>query len=312
SAREKFMAATSAKVRSPLITPPSPTGRRCGRPSPLPRAGSQSDRSTKQHCTMQWWYSSGSRDRAPPGPCAARHPRRYPLVLRPSGDVARTARPTPAPTGPPPPGAPSLPAVPPPSFHAVLRRRLGDRLGQPEKARLPRLRLGQRAHHRARRPLLFPPRGQRGQDHARDDLLRVLGAGLEGDGLAARPLPATLVLALGLLDRLAQRLGGPLLDQRLVQPLGLLPSLLEARDLLVVRVVEGQVAPRCRRHPLLADGRRRPRRSWPARYSARPALKETACGACGRVHRGIYDRTLRRVRNLSCGGLRIFVEIELR
>ena len=30
------------------------------------------------------------------------------------------------------------------------------------------------------------------------------------------------------------------------------------------------------------------------------------------MHRGIYDRTLRRVRNLSCGGLRIFVEIELR
>jgi len=30
------------------------------------------------------------------------------------------------------------------------------------------------------------------------------------------------------------------------------------------------------------------------------------------VHRGVYDRTLRRVRDLPCGGLRIFVEIELR
>jgi len=30
------------------------------------------------------------------------------------------------------------------------------------------------------------------------------------------------------------------------------------------------------------------------------------------VHRGVYDRTVRRVRDLPCGGLRIFVEIEVR
>ena len=36
------------------------------------------------------------------------------------------------------------------------------------------------------------------------------------------------------------------------------------------------------------------------------------CGACGRVQHGFYDRTVRRVRDLSCGGLRIFLEIEIR
>jgi len=33
---------------------------------------------------------------------------------------------------------------------------------------------------------------------------------------------------------------------------------------------------------------------------------------CGRVHGGFYDRTVRRVRDLPCGGLRLFVELELR
>ena len=47
-------------------------------------------------------------------------------------------------------------------------------------------------------------------------------------------------------------------------------------------------------------------------YQARPALKRAACGVCGRVHRGVYDRTVRRVRDLPCGGMRIFVELELR
>ena len=42
------------------------------------------------------------------------------------------------------------------------------------------------------------------------------------------------------------------------------------------------------------------------------AQKETTYGVCGRIHRGVYDRTVRRVRDLSCGGMRIFVEIELR
>jgi transposase len=49
-----------------------------------------------------------------------------------------------------------------------------------------------------------------------------------------------------------------------------------------------------------------------ARRHARPTLKKTACGACGRVHCGFYDRTIRRVRDLPCGGMRILLEIEIR
>ncbi|HEY4910121.1 MAG TPA: helix-turn-helix domain-containing protein, partial [Methylomirabilota bacterium] len=64
--------------------------------------------------------------------------------------------------------------------------------------------------------------------------------------------------------------------------------------------------------PPPADGGRRLRRSGPAYYQACPALKKTACGVCGWVHRGVYDRTVRRVRDLPCGGMRIFVEFELR
>ena len=36
------------------------------------------------------------------------------------------------------------------------------------------------------------------------------------------------------------------------------------------------------------------------------------CGACGRAQQGFYDRSLRRVRDLSCGGLRILLAIEVR
>jgi hypothetical protein len=61
-----------------------------------------------------------------------------------------------------------------------------------------------------------------------------------------------------------------------------------------------------------ADGGRRLRRSRSAYCQARPAVKKTACGVCGRVHRGVYDRTVRRVRDLPCGGMRILVELELR
>jgi hypothetical protein len=39
---------------------------------------------------------------------------------------------------------------------------------------------------------------------------------------------------------------------------------------------------------------------------------KTVCGACGRTHRGFYDRTARRVRDLRCGGITIFLEIALR
>jgi transposase len=36
------------------------------------------------------------------------------------------------------------------------------------------------------------------------------------------------------------------------------------------------------------------------------------CGCCGRVHSGWYDRRTRRVRDLSCGDMGIFLEIEVR
>jgi transposase len=47
-------------------------------------------------------------------------------------------------------------------------------------------------------------------------------------------------------------------------------------------------------------------------FSRWPDAQKKACGVCGRVHRGCYDRVVRRVRDLPCGGLRIFVELELR
>ena len=42
------------------------------------------------------------------------------------------------------------------------------------------------------------------------------------------------------------------------------------------------------------------------------AVKKTVCGTCGLVHRGFYDRKRRRVRDLSCGGLRIFLDLKVR
>ena len=33
---------------------------------------------------------------------------------------------------------------------------------------------------------------------------------------------------------------------------------------------------------------------------------------CGRVHRGVYDRRVHWIRDLPCGGLRIFAELEHR
>jgi transposase len=47
-------------------------------------------------------------------------------------------------------------------------------------------------------------------------------------------------------------------------------------------------------------------------HQVRPTLIKTTGGACGRVHRGVYDRTVRWVRDLPCGGLRIFLQLEVR
>ncbi len=40
--------------------------------------------------------------------------------------------------------------------------------------------------------------------------------------------------------------------------------------------------------------------------------KKTACAACGRVYRVWYDRKTRRVRDLPCGEMRIYLEVEIR
>ena len=36
------------------------------------------------------------------------------------------------------------------------------------------------------------------------------------------------------------------------------------------------------------------------------------CGVCGRAHRTFYDRKVRRVRDLSCGDRRVWLEVEIR
>jgi len=60
------------------------------------------------------------------------------------------------------------------------------------------------------------------------------------------------------------------------------------------------------------DGARDFRGSEGARDQAQPTLKKTACGCCGRVQMGWYDRKVRRVRDLSCGDTRIYLELEVR
>lgn len=41
-------------------------------------------------------------------------------------------------------------------------------------------------------------------------------------------------------------------------------------------------------------------------------LKKTACGCCGKIHRSYYDKMVRRIRDLSCGDARIYLEVEVR
>jgi transposase len=54
------------------------------------------------------------------------------------------------------------------------------------------------------------------------------------------------------------------------------------------------------------------RRSAGAGHHAHPAPKKTVCGTCGRAERTWYDRQTRRVRDLPCGDLRIYLEFDLR
>ena len=49
-----------------------------------------------------------------------------------------------------------------------------------------------------------------------------------------------------------------------------------------------------------------------ARVITLPAGKKTACGTCGRVQRRFYDRKPRRVRDLSCGDTRVYLDFEVR
>ncbi len=40
--------------------------------------------------------------------------------------------------------------------------------------------------------------------------------------------------------------------------------------------------------------------------------KKTVCGACGRIHYTFYDRKIRWVRDLPCGEMRIYLDVEIR
>ena len=40
--------------------------------------------------------------------------------------------------------------------------------------------------------------------------------------------------------------------------------------------------------------------------------KKSRCGQCGTVARGYYDKRTRRIRDLSCGDVRIYLEVEVR
>src|SRR5215831_309926 len=64
--------------------------------------------------------------------------------------------------------------------------------------------------------------------------------------------------------------------------------------------------------PTRANGARDIWRSKGADHQAPTALKKTRCRGCGCLHSGWYDRTVRRVRDLSCGDTRIYLEFEVR
>jgi len=64
--------------------------------------------------------------------------------------------------------------------------------------------------------------------------------------------------------------------------------------------------------PAGGDGARDLRRPEGAHRQTEAALKKTRCADCGALHRGWYDRTVRRVRDLSCGDTRVYLELEVR
>src|SRR5262249_36090461 len=64
--------------------------------------------------------------------------------------------------------------------------------------------------------------------------------------------------------------------------------------------------------PARGNGARHLRRPQGAHHQAQTALKKKVCGGCGCQRKGWYDRTVRRVRDLSCGDTRIYLEFEVR
>src|SRR6266581_4146786 len=66
----------------------------------------------------------------------------------------------------------------------------------------------------------------------------------------------------------------------------------------------------------MVRARKRNRRLWDTNsfcgFRAQPTLKKTARGCCGRGQMGWYGRKVRRVRDLSCGDTRIYLELEVR
>ncbi|MHB0983974.1 MAG: ISL3 family transposase [Sulfuricella sp.] len=60
------------------------------------------------------------------------------------------------------------------------------------------------------------------------------------------------------------------------------------------------------------NGQRHLWRPQGAGHYSGSALKKTLCSACGRAHSGWYDRKTRRVRDLSCGDTRVYLDIEVR
>ncbi|MFB9067537.1 ISL3 family transposase [Pseudofulvimonas gallinarii] len=66
------------------------------------------------------------------------------------------------------------------------------------------------------------------------------------------------------------------------------------------------------RLPTASAGQGRVRRSRGARRHPCSAGKKTICGACGSNQLGWYDRKTRRVRDLSCGDTRVWLDLEVR
>jgi transposase len=59
-------------------------------------------------------------------------------------------------------------------------------------------------------------------------------------------------------------------------------------------------------------------RSWASsvipghEFFSSSAGKKTVCGVCGQTSRTFYDRKIRRVRDLSCGDTRVYLDLEIR